>query len=233
MSTFPLVHGAWHRASCWDLLATELRSLGHDVLAMDLPSDDPTAMFSDYADVVVAALEGTTDDVVVVGHSLAGHTIPMVAARRPVRALVYVCALVAVPGVSFAEQLGSDEPIVLPGYEQGIVVDDAGRGRWADDVIAVRTLYADCSPEVATAALRDLRPQAATPYLVPLPLATHPAVPTTYVVCNEDRLVNPEWSRTTAVDRLAAELVELPGGHSPFLSRPGVLAAVLNEVVPG
>ncbi|MCW2545081.1 MAG: putative hydrolase or acyltransferase of alpha/beta superfamily, partial [Frankiales bacterium] len=56
---------------------------------------------------------------------------------------------------------------------------------------------------------------------------------TTYVACAEDRLVNPAWSRTTAVELLSADLVELPGGHSPFLSRPGALAAALQEVASG
>jgi hypothetical protein len=39
---------------------------------------------------------------------------------------------------------------------------------------------------------------------------------------NNDRL------RRVARERLDAELVELPGGHSPFLSRPAELAAVLD-----
>jgi hypothetical protein len=43
-------------------------------------------------------------------------------------------------------------------------------------------------------------------------------------------MVNPEWSRRIAHERLDAELVELPGGHSPFLSRPAALAEVLHRV---
>jgi hypothetical protein len=50
------------------------------------------------------------------------------------------------------------------------------------------------------------------------------------VVCDEDRLVNPAWSRRIATGRLAAELVELPGSHSPFLSRPGELAELLHRL---
>lgn len=233
MSTFALVHGAWHQASCWDALGSELRTLGHDVVAMDLPSEDPAATFSDYADAVVRSLEGAGDDVIVVGHSLAGHTIPLVAARRPVRALVYVCALVAVPGLSFVDQLGEGVPILLPGYEQGLRVDSAGRRVWSDEAIARHTFYADCPPDVAAAAWRALRPQSAVPYAIRCPLTAQPQVPTTYVLCEQDHLVNPEWSRTAAIDILGADLVELPGGHSPFLSRPAALAAVLHERCAG
>ena len=68
------------------------------------------------------------------------------------------------------------------------------------------------------------------PYTVPCSLERHPATPATYVVGQDDRLVNPEWSRRVARDRLGADLVELPGGHSPFLSRPAALAALLNQL---
>ena len=43
MTTFALVHGAWHGAWCWDRLIPELENRGHSVIAMDLPSDDPAA----------------------------------------------------------------------------------------------------------------------------------------------------------------------------------------------
>lgn len=55
--------------------------------------------------------------------------------------------------------------------------------------------------------------------------------PTYYVLCNEDRLINPDWSRQFAKKKLRAELIELPGSHSPFLSRPSHLAKVLEDVL--
>jgi len=63
-------------------------------VTVDLPCEDPAALFDDYAAIVVDALESTDGDVVVVGHSLGGQTIPLVAARRPVRRLVFLCALI-------------------------------------------------------------------------------------------------------------------------------------------
>lgn len=48
---------------------------------------------------IVEAL-GDADDVVLVGHSLGGASIPIAAARRPVRHLVFVCALLPEPGKS-------------------------------------------------------------------------------------------------------------------------------------
>jgi pimeloyl-ACP methyl ester carboxylesterase len=49
------------------------------------------------------------------------------------------------------------------------------------------------------------------------------------IVCAEDRVVDPAWSRRVARDRLGVEPTELPGGHSPFLTRPAAVAAVLMD----
>lgn len=73
MTTFALVHGAWHGASCWDATAVHLRAAGHDAVAVDLPIDNPAAGLVDYAATVLQALASVPDhaDLVVVGHSLA------------------------------------------------------------------------------------------------------------------------------------------------------------------
>ena len=82
MSTFALVHGAWHGEWCWERLTPELEALGHRVITLDLPSDDESASFDDCADVICAALADVDgDDLIVVGHSLAGQIVPLVAAR--------------------------------------------------------------------------------------------------------------------------------------------------------
>jgi pimeloyl-ACP methyl ester carboxylesterase len=230
VATFALVHGAWHGAWCWERLTPELEARGHSVVAMDLPSDDPAATFETYADVVAAALETEPEgEVVLVGHSLAGLTIPLVAARGRVSRLVYLCALVPIPARSFLEQLASEEEMLNRAYLAGMSEPDGdGRRGWADEGLARDFLFADCDEPATQAALGRLRPQAQAPYVAPCPLDAFPAIPATYVVCSEDRLVNPDWSRRVARERLNADLVELPGSHSPFLSRPAELAEVLH-----
>lgn len=101
MSTVVLVHGAWHGAWCWELLVPELERRGHRAIVVDLPCDDRDATLADYADVVAEAMNACSDgDTVVVGHSLAGHVLPLVAARRPVSRLVFLCAMVPDPGAA-------------------------------------------------------------------------------------------------------------------------------------
>ena len=46
----------------------------------------------------------------------------------------------------------------------------------------------------------------------------------------DDAAVNPQWSRSAALERLGSGAVELPGGHSPMLSRPAELAEALLSV---
>jgi pimeloyl-ACP methyl ester carboxylesterase len=225
-----LVHGAWHASWCWERLVPELDVLGHRSLTVDLPSDDPAATYETYADVVVDALSEEDEEVILVGHSMAGMTIPLVADRRPVRRLVYLCSLIPMPGRSFLEQLGVEPDTVLPEYEAGMEADEQGTGTWTDREVARRVLYADCEEEVARAAFERLRPQAGTPYLQPCALETFPPTRSTYVVCGDDHLVNPDWSRRQAADRAGAELIEMPGGHSPFLSRPRAVADVLHRL---
>lgn len=230
MSTFVLVHGSWHGAWCWWRLIPELEALGHRVIALDLPTDDTSAMFDDYADVVCAAL-GTHpgDDLILVGHSLAGLIVPLVAAQRPIRRLVYLCALVPIPGQSFAQQMAEDSEMLNAGYPKGLgATDSEGRRAWVDEDLARFHLFGDCDEGTASAAIAQLRPQAVSPYRVPCSLSAIPNVSSTYVVCAEDRMVNPEWSRRIAHQWLSADLIEMPGSHSPFLSRAEALAKLLG-----
>jgi pimeloyl-ACP methyl ester carboxylesterase len=230
VTTFALVHGGWHDASCWDSLTPLLEEAGHDVIAVDLPCDDESASFDTYADVVCAALDGCDDDVFLVAHSLGGHTAPLVASRRRVRHLVYLCALVPEIGRSVFDQL-LDEPTMLnPAYRKGVEFDAQGRQVWADLDVARAMFYNDCDEPTAEAALKRLRPQAAYPGTATCTLAEYPSVSCTYVVCTDDQILGNEWSRRIARDRLGADLIEMPGSHSPFLSRPSALADVLLSI---
>ena len=131
-------------------------------------------------------------------------------------------------GRSLADQLRDEADMLNPLCYAGLSEPDAQlRRAWVDLEVARALLFADCDDPVAEAALNRLRPQATYPYTLPCSLSEFPAVRCTSVVCTDDQFIGPEWSRRTARDRLGAELIELPGSHSPFLSRPKALADVL------
>lgn len=82
MATYAPVHGGWHSGACWNMLSPFW-------LTGDTTSSRWTYLVTiprrrDYARVVCNALTGCRDDVVLVGRSMGGQTIRLVAARRPV-----------------------------------------------------------------------------------------------------------------------------------------------------
>ena len=50
------------------------------------------------------------------------------------------------------------------------------------------------------------------------------------ILGTEDRLVNPDWSRRVARERLGVEPVELPTGHFPMITHPELLAERLAQL---
>lgn len=226
MTTFALIHGAWHGGWAFDRLSEELRSRGHDAVAPDLPCEDLDAGAARYADVVGEAVDGRGDDVIVVGHSLGGVTAPLLAERRPVRHVVFLCGLVPTPGRPLSDRF-SDPDLFLPGPAERTTRRDDGLSYWLSEQDAIAAMYADCDATVAAAAARRLRGQAPLPSRENSPLAGWPDVPTSSIICTEDLMVGPAWSRRVAAEELGVAPIELPGSHSPMLSRPAVLADAL------
>ena len=152
MATYVLIHGAGSDSWYWHLVAPRLRSLGHDVVAVDLPCEDDTAGLDEYADVVVDAV-GDRHDVILVAQSLGGFTAPLVCDRLPVILLVLVAAMTPRPGESPGEWW-------------------ANTGHRFPDPFDPQVVFAhDVPPDVAAASLDHLREQSGTPFEKPWPLA--------------------------------------------------------------
>jgi pimeloyl-ACP methyl ester carboxylesterase len=229
MATFGLVHGSWHGAWCWTRLIPELEARGHGIVAVNLPIEDPDAGLTRYAEVVADALSGVDDDVILVGHSFAGSTIPLVSRRRPVKQLVFLCALMPRPGETATDRWTSED-VYVPGFVGNTATRDDGASYWPDPGAAIRCFYHDCTAADAEWAVARLRAQSAAPRLEAWPLDALPDVPRASILCRGERVIDPAWSRTMSRELLGVEAIELEGGHSPFLSRPEELAAVLARL---
>ena len=232
MTTFALVHGAFHGAWCWDLLRPELESRGHRAVAMDLPCDDPEAGNIRYAEVVMEAIRHTGDEVIVVGHSLAGLTIPLVAAARPVRRIVFVNAFIPIPGTPFSDQFGEQDIFPPTPESTWPLTREDGLMTWPEERV-IPALYLDCPAELASWAAARLRPQSRKPHAEICPLAEWPPAPSSYILSREDLAVGPDWSRRTARGRLGVVAGELPGGHMSMLCHPRELADELDRIAKG
>jgi pimeloyl-ACP methyl ester carboxylesterase len=227
MATFALVHGGWHAAWCWERLTPLVQQHGHDVVAVDLPGEDGSASFDTYADVVRASLDGCDDDVVVVGHSY-GRLHDSVGRGASAGAALGVCVCpCSRDRPERLDQLRDEPGMVNPGWDKGLARSDELVTEWVDRAHARAVMFADCDDATAEAAIDRLRPQSTHPNNAPFGLAEFPAVSCTSVVCSDDQMVGLEWAKRIARERLGAELIELPGSHSPFLSRPSALGDVL------
>lgn len=235
-ATVVLVHGAFHGAWCWDRVVPLLEARGVPVIAFDLPGhgDDPASPGDLYghADALRAVLEGLDGPVVVVGHSYGGAVVSDGAAGVPsVAHLVYLAAIVADEGETMTTidvegaSLGlegdvSEVPTAMTMDDDGFLV--------VDPVLAVGAFYADCSPDDVDFALGRLSPQNPVTFAQPLRGAAWRTVPSTYVVCDDDRAVSVPFQRALATR--TTERVEMPTSHSPFFSAPEAIADLFADI---
>jgi pimeloyl-ACP methyl ester carboxylesterase len=212
MANFAFIHGAGDVGWYWHLVEAELRALGHDSVAPDLPIEDDKAGLTEYATAVVDAIHDRRE-AVVVAHSFGGYTAPIVADRIGARLIVLVAAMIPSPGESAEDMFANTrwEPVRL------------------EDSSAHEVFYHDVPPELADEALRRGRRQSDTPGREPWPLGAWPDIETRFVLCRNDRFFPARWLRPLVRDRLGIQPAEIDSGHCPALSRPRELAGLLDR----
>jgi len=229
-----LVHGAFHGAWCWDRVVPLLEAEGIPVVAVDLPghgdSDGPPGDLHTHGDFLRDFLGTLDGPFVVVGHSYGGAVISDGAADVDgVAHLVYLAAIVAdagetmttvMPGSVAPGEMVSEVPGAMGVDDDGYLVLDPER--------AVSAFYADCAPDDVEFALARLGRQNAETFAQPVRHAAWRTVPSTYVVCYEDRAVNLAFQRSLATR--TTHRVEMPTSHSPFFSAPEALANLLTGI---
>ena len=154
----------------------------------------------------------------VVGHSYGGIVISQAAAGIDgVGRLVYLAA--------FMTDEGEDELSIMTAHESpvlgAVVVTDGGAA--IDPVQAPALFYGDSDAATVAKAVSLLRPMRGGGRLEGAP--AWQSIPSTYVVCTEDRALPPAAQREMATR--ADAVVEWPTDHSPFLTRPAELAALI------
>jgi pimeloyl-ACP methyl ester carboxylesterase len=122
MSTYLLVHGAWHSGQCWERVVPVLTSAGHQVRTPSLTGHGDTAALlgpdvgldTHVDDVVRLIIEDDLTDVVLVGHSYGGLVISSVANRVPDRIadLVFLDAMVPADGETAVDVIPMTQHII-------------------------------------------------------------------------------------------------------------------------
>jgi pimeloyl-ACP methyl ester carboxylesterase len=213
-----LVHGAWHGSWCWERLIPELEERDWTPWTIDLPStsgDPELGMLSDASAIRQRVLE-IDRPCTILAHSYAGIPVAEAAGTADgVERLVYLAAHMLKPGESdgrVAEiHLFGDQPFLVPP---------------PDDARA--TLFHDVPADLAAASIARLRPTSSRIVIDQQTRAAWQDIPTASIICDGDRI-----HATIYTERLSSwsDLVRhLASSHSPFLSHPNALAAIITEV---
>ena len=219
VTTFALVPGAGGAAWYWHRVVPLIEEAGHEAVAVELPADDPDAGLPEYADLVTSAVEGR-DDVVVVGQSMGGFTVPMVAVRRPVAGLVLLNAMLPLPGETAGawwDAVGSEDARVAA----------ARAGGYPEESTSTPTSSTTSTRRSPRAARRTSDPRSTAPSRRRATSCSWPDVPTRVVAGAGDRFFPVALQRRVARERLGLDLDTVPGGHLAALSHPAELTAYL------
>jgi pimeloyl-ACP methyl ester carboxylesterase len=222
------VHGACVRDGSWwwHRTAAVLEQRGISSAAPGLPSCGETGSSAGPdgpgLDADVAAVRGLLQDsaepTVVVAHSYGGIvTAEAAAGVESVRHLVLVSSYLPVVGESLSS-FGSAEPAPF------LDVDVRAGTLGVRPELLTDTFLQDC-PEVAADARSRLARQSLSIVGQPVRAAAWQHVPSTYLVCAQDRGTPASAQRRFA--RRAGTVVELDAGHHPFLSQPQAVADLL------
>jgi pimeloyl-ACP methyl ester carboxylesterase len=233
VSTFVLVHGGAHGAWCWSPLVPLLEA---PALALDLPgranrpADLSAATGESFADSASADIErAALTDVILVGHSMAGVTLPRVAERIPERLerLVFVSCPVPTDGQTLLEILDPDVQSMASEMEIGETLSSGFSEKDAREMFC-----SDMNEEQTRFVLDHLCPEAPQILGETADLAglRHP-IPRTYVRLLRDQTLSLSLQDRCIAALGAVEVVDLDTGHDVMVSNPPALAGVLNALL--
>ena len=220
------MHGAWHGAWCWEPVTTRLEAAGRHSVAVDLPSvSSAAASLPDDVACVRAALDAVDGEALLVGHSYGGVVVTDAGRHPAVAHIAYLTAFALEPGESANENtLTGGEGVSA--LAEAIAVSDGVLTIGAD--LAGPLFFHDCAPDVARDAVNRLRPMSMTAIQGKVEGAAWREKPATYAVCTDDRAL-PVALQASNAARIG-NTVEWPTSHSPFLSRPDLVADLLLEL---
>jgi pimeloyl-ACP methyl ester carboxylesterase len=231
-ATVVLVHGASAGAWTWRDVRAGLDAKGISSVAMDLPSVtemNPAIGLHEDAAHVRSAIDGVAGPVVLVGNSYGGAVISEAAAAHPsVKRLVYVAAFMPVAAEPLLAQLMPDTTDEF----NSDVIRPREDGMFDFDEEAELRLGVQQAPPEQIEWIRENGARTmsfgADPNLAPAAAAWE-SIPSTFVVCTEDRAIKPDSQREWAKKR-ATDFVEWPSDHCPQHSHIDELVELLAKL---
>jgi pimeloyl-ACP methyl ester carboxylesterase len=144
--------------------------------------------------------------------------------------LVFVCAAYPEPGRSHFEVLAAEPGSSLGALTRGHLADAGPPDHLTAPEDARATFFHDVPPDLQAWAIPQLRRQSRTPHREVTPLIEWPDTPRTFIHGTDDRTIPLELAQRQTRRLFGVEPILIPGGHSPFLTRPVQLAQLLITV---
>ena len=218
--TVVLVHGAFADGSSWSKVIPLLEAKGLRVVAVQ----NPLSSLAADVDATNRIIDMAPGPVILVGHSWGGQVISQAGVNDKVKALVYVAAFAPDAG----ESPGGISQANPPEAFANIAPDSDGYLWVRQDKF--RDSFCQDLPEdeALVMAVTQKAPLASTfGDAVSEPAWKHK--PCWYQVSGQDRMIAPENQQRMSARMNARKVITLDAGHASLASRPGEVAALIDE----
>lgn len=215
-----LVHGGFVDGSGWQKVHARLTNDGFNVTVVQ----NPTLTLEDDVHVTRRAIAAAPGKVVLVGHSYGGVVITEAGNDPKVAGLVYIAAFAPDNGESVSTLIanpvpGAPVPPILPPQDGFLFLDKAKfAASFAADVDpATAQFMADSQVPWGVGALDGKVTQ-----------ASWKSKPSYYLIAKDDRMIPPPAQQFMS-KRIGANVVEVPGSHSVYVSQPDAVVKLIEQ----
>ena len=219
-ATVVLVHGGFVDGAGWEGVYKILKKDGYNVSIVQ----NPTTSLADDIAATKQVISEAKSPVILVGHSYGGVVVTEAGTDPKVKGVVYIAAFAPDKDESVQSLIanpppGASVPPILAPQNGFLFLDkDKFRASFAADVSAEKAAFmADSQVPWGVNALAGA--------------VTDPAwktKPSWYLVATEDHMIPPPAQRQMAA-RAKATVVEAAGSHAIYVSKPEVVAALIEK----
>jgi len=219
-----LVHGGFVDGSGWEGVHAILTKAGYRVTVVQ----NPTNSLEDDVAVTKRAIAAQDGPVILVGHSYGGVVVSEAGTDPKVKGLVYVAAFAPDKGESVSSLIanpapGAPVPPILPPQDGYLFLDKA---KFA------ASFAADVKPETAAFMADSQVPWGVAALAGAVTTPAWSVKPSWYLVASDDKMIPPPAQRAMA-ERAGATVSEVPASHSVYVSKPQVVAAIIEQAAQG
>jgi pimeloyl-ACP methyl ester carboxylesterase len=217
-----LVHGGFVDGSGWKGVYKILRDEGYTVSVVQ----HPTVSLDDDVAATKRVIDSQGRPVILVGHSYGGVVITEAGTHPKVAGLVYIAAFAPDAGESISKLIanpppGAPVPPILPPVDGFLFLDrEKFAASFAADVDTGEAEFmADSQLPWGVDALNG---EVSTP--------SWRTKPSWYLIAKDDKMI-PPLAQSFMSQRAGSIVVEVPGSHAVYVSRPDAVAALIKQAV--